>query len=65
MPCSAIENLCARVYPSPTLFFPLQANEDPFKHYRYMCRGLGRVLNRYPHMAGNLRLDERGACRRR
>lgn len=61
MPCSAIENLCARVYPSPTLFFPLQANEDPFKHYRYMCRGLGRVLNRYPHMAGNLRLDERGA----
>ena len=59
--CSALENLCARVYPSPTLFFPLQANQDPFEHYKHMCRGLGRVLNKYPFMAGTLRSDERGA----
>jgi len=59
--CSALENLCARVYPSPTLFFQLRANEDPLQHYKHMCRGLGRVLNKYPFMAGTLRSDERGA----
>ena len=61
VPCSAIENLCARVYPSPTLFFKLRPNEDPVQHYRYMCRGLARMLNKYPHLAGNLRPDDRGA----
>jgi hypothetical protein len=61
LPCSAIENLCARVYIPPTIFFPLAPNEDPLQHFKYMCRGLGRMLNKFPHLAGTLRLDKRGA----
>jgi hypothetical protein len=61
LPCSAIENLCARVYIPPTIFFPLRPNEDPLQHFRHMCRGLGRMLNKFPHLSGTLRLDQRGA----
>jgi hypothetical protein len=60
-PCSAIENLCARVYPSPSYFFPLKAGDDPLQHYAHLSRGLGRVFNQLPFLAGRLRQDSRGA----
>lgn len=60
-PCSAIENLCARVYPSPTFFFPLNPNDDPLQHYAHLARGLSRVFNQLPFLAGRLRQDARGA----
>lgn len=61
IPCSAIENLCARVHPSPTFFFPLEANDDPRRHYAHLARGLSRVLHQLPFLAGRLRQDARGA----
>ncbi|GAB7327924.1 hypothetical protein MBLNU13_g11700t1 [Cladosporium sp. NU13] len=59
--CSAIENLCARVYPSPTFFFPLDPNDDPLQHYAHLARGLSRLFNQLPFLAGRLRQDARGA----
>ena len=61
LPCSAIENLCARVYPSPSFFFPLEADDDPLQYYSHLSRGLSRVFNQLPFLAGRLRQDERGA----
>ena len=61
VPCSAIENLCARVHPSPTFFFPLESNDDPLQHYARLARGLSRVFNQLPFLAGRLRQDNRGA----
>lgn len=59
--CSAIENLCARVYPSPTFFFPLDADDDPLRHYANLSRGLSRLMNQFPFLGGRLRVDDRGA----
>jgi hypothetical protein len=61
IPCSAIENLCARVHPSPSFFFPLKENDDPLQHYSHLARGLSRVFNQLPFLAGRLRQDARGA----
>jgi len=61
LPCSAIENLCARVYPSPIFFFPLKPNDGPLQHYAHLARGLSRVFNQLPFLAGRLRQDKRGA----
>jgi hypothetical protein len=61
LPCSAIENLCARVHPSPSFFFPLKKDDDPLRHYSHLARGLSRVFNQLPFLAGRLRQDERGA----
>lgn len=59
--CSAIENLCARVYPTPALFWPLENDDDATVWYQYMCRSLSRVLVQQPHLAGFMRQDARGA----
>lgn len=61
LPYSAIENLCARVYPSPTSFFPLEPSDDPLQHYAHLARGLSRVFNQLPSLAGRLRQNARGA----
>lgn len=59
--CSATENLCARVYPSPTFFFPLKSNDDPLQYYAHLARGLSMVFNQLPFLAGRLKQDARGA----
>lgn len=59
--CSAIENLCARVYPTPALFWRLENDDEAITWYHYMCRSLGRVLTQQPHLAGFMRQDARGA----
>lgn len=59
--CSAIENLCARVYPTPALFWPLEDDDDAIVWYQYMCRSLSRLLVQQPHLAGFMRQDARGA----
>ncbi|KAF2772199.1 hypothetical protein EJ03DRAFT_325027 [Teratosphaeria nubilosa] len=59
--CSAIENLCAHVYPSPTYFWRLQPEQDVRTLFEYFCHGLSRLIYQQPHLAGTLRQDERGA----
>ena len=59
--CSAVENLCARVYPSPVCFFPLQPDEDAYQHFRHMRQALSRVLFEIPVLSGIIRVDNRGA----
>ncbi|KAI7503393.1 hypothetical protein KC347_g8652 [Hortaea werneckii] len=59
--CSAVENLCARVYPSPVCFFPLQPDDDAYQHFRHMRQALSRVLFEIPILAGIIRVDDRGA----
>ena len=61
--CSAIENLCARVWPAPTLFFPLRANDDSLALYTNLAQGLSRLLNRFPFFTGVLKADTHGAFR--
>lgn len=58
--CSALENLCAHVYPTPALFFDLQPGHEPTQHYENLRRGLARVLCEMPHLAGVLKSDSRG-----
>lgn len=61
--CSAIENLCAHVYPTLTLFFPLRAQDEKnvFVHFEHMRQGLSRLIYQNPILAGTLRQDARGA----
>ena len=59
--CSAVENLCARVYPSPVCFFPLQPDDDAYQHFRHMRQALSRVLFEIPILSGIIRVDDRGA----
>ncbi|KAI7553752.1 hypothetical protein KC331_g1013 [Hortaea werneckii] len=59
--CSAVENLCARVYPSPVCFFPLQPDDDAYQHFRHMRQALNRVLFEIPILSGIIRVDDRGA----
>ncbi|KAI7271605.1 hypothetical protein KC343_g1178 [Hortaea werneckii] len=59
--CSAVENLCARVYPSPVCFFPLQPGDDAYQHFRHMRQALSRVLFEIPILSGIIRVDDRGA----
>ncbi|KAI6827490.1 hypothetical protein KC332_g7725 [Hortaea werneckii] len=59
--CSAVENLCARVYPSPVCFFPLQPDDDAYQHFRHMRQALSRVLFEIPILSGIIRVDARGA----
>ncbi|KAK5128549.1 hypothetical protein LTR85_003220 [Meristemomyces frigidus] len=61
--CSAIENLCAHVYPTPSLFLPLQSGEEAnvYTHFENMRQGLSRVLYEIPILAGTLQQDTRGA----
>lgn len=59
--CSALENLCAHVYPTPTFFFHLLPHDDPIRHYQNLKRGLARVLYEMPHLTGKFTTDARGA----
>ncbi|KAH9844952.1 trichothecene 3-O-acetyltransferase [Teratosphaeria destructans] len=59
--CSAIENLCAHVYPSPTYFWRLQPDQDVETLFGHFCHALSRLIYQQPHLAGSLRQDERGA----
>ncbi|KAI7268676.1 hypothetical protein KC345_g7631 [Hortaea werneckii] len=59
--CSAVENLCARVYPSPVCFFPLQPDDGAYQHFRHMRQALSRVLFEIPILSGIIRVDARGA----
>ncbi|KAF4452363.1 hypothetical protein F53441_4772 [Fusarium austroafricanum] len=58
--CSALDNLTAPVYPSPTHFFPLKPGADPLKLYEDCKRGLSRCIYEHPHLSGVLIKDDRG-----
>jgi hypothetical protein len=58
--CSAVENILAQVYPTPSFFFPLRGTEDVFAIYENLRQGLSRLLYQQPHLAGTLRQDDRG-----
>ncbi|KAJ3482120.1 hypothetical protein NLG97_g7651 [Lecanicillium saksenae] len=57
---STLDNLTARVYPCPALFFPLQPNVDPRRLYEACARGLARYMHEKPHLAGIHVTDESG-----
>ncbi|TKA30632.1 hypothetical protein B0A50_02352 [Salinomyces thailandicus] len=59
--CSAVENLCARVYPVPVVFFPRKPGDNVYTHFEYLRQGLSRVLYEIPILGGIIRTDERGA----
>ncbi|KIL87175.1 hypothetical protein FAVG1_09729 [Fusarium avenaceum] len=58
--CSALDNLTAPVYPSPTHFFPLKPETDPRQLYEDCKRGLSRCIYEHPHLSGVLIKDETG-----
>ncbi|KAG9497327.1 hypothetical protein J7337_012122 [Fusarium musae] len=58
--CSALDNLTASVYPSPTHFFPLRPGTDPRQLYDDCKQGLSRCIYEHPHLAGIIRKDETG-----
>lgn len=58
---SAIDQLCAHVYPSPTFFWRLGAQDDPLTQFANLKAGLSRLMYQQPHLAGILRQNERGA----
>jgi hypothetical protein len=60
--CSALDNLTASVYPSPTHFFPLKPGIDPRQLYEDCKRGLSRCIYEHPHLSGVIRKDETGRC---
>jgi hypothetical protein len=57
---SALDNLTAPVYPSPTEFFPLKPDADPRQLYEDCKRGLARYLYQHPHLSGRIVKDETG-----
>lgn len=57
---SAMDNLTAPVYPSPTLFFPLNPGVNPLDLYDDCRRGLARHLYQKPHLCGRLVKDVTG-----
>lgn len=59
--CTAIENMCAHVYPSLTMFFRLGNDNDALVQYDYLRRGLSRALYEQQLLTGILEQDERGA----
>lgn len=55
LPCLGTENLYARVHPSPTFVFSVEANNDPLQHYANVRRRLDPpVPNDYLRAAVNL-----------
>ncbi|KAI1055928.1 hypothetical protein LB506_009084 [Fusarium annulatum] len=58
--CSALDNLTASVYPSPTHFFPLKPGTDTRQLYQDCKQGLSRCIYEHPHLAGIIRKDETG-----
>ncbi|KAM0235909.1 hypothetical protein ACHAP5_009555 [Fusarium lateritium] len=58
--CSALDNLTASVYPSPTHFFPLKPGTDPQQLYKDCKQGLSRCIYELPHLSGVIRKDETG-----
>ncbi|KAF5962915.1 acetyltransferase [Fusarium bulbicola] len=60
--CSALDNLTASVYPSPTHFFPMKPETDPRQLYEDCKKGLSRCIYELPHLAGIIRKDETGRC---
>ncbi|KAF9768428.1 hypothetical protein IL306_014283 [Fusarium sp. DS 682] len=58
--CSALDNLTASVYPSPTHFFPLKPGTDPRQLYQDCKQGLSRCIYEHPHLSGVIRKDETG-----
>ncbi|KAM0190103.1 hypothetical protein ACHAPI_009615 [Fusarium lateritium] len=58
--CSALDNLTASVYPSPTHFFPLKPETDPLQLYKDCKQGLSRCIYELPHLSGVIRKDETG-----
>ncbi|KAF4977417.1 hypothetical protein FDECE_18360, partial [Fusarium decemcellulare] len=58
--CSALDNLTAPVYPSPTKFFPLKPGIDPRQLYEDCKRGLSRCMYEHPHLSGIIVKDETG-----
>lgn len=57
---SALDNLTAPVYPSPTHFFPLKPGVDPKQIYEDCRRGLARYIYQHPHLPGTFVKDETG-----
>lgn len=57
---SALDNLTAPVYPSPTEFFPLKPDTDPRQIYEDCKRGLARYIYQHPHLCGRIIKDETG-----
>ncbi|KAJ6786418.1 hypothetical protein PWT90_04040 [Aphanocladium album] len=57
---SALDNLTARIYPSPTFFFPLQPDVEPRKLYEACARGLARYMYEKPYLAGIHKTDDTG-----
>ncbi|QGI85869.1 unnamed protein product [Fusarium fujikuroi] len=58
--CSALDNLTASVYPSPTHFFLLEPGTDTRQLYQDCKQGLSRCIYEHPHLAGIIRKDETG-----
>lgn len=58
---SAMDQLCAHVYPCPTYFWRLQPGDNPLTHFEHLRAGLSRVLYLQPHLAGVHRINQRGA----
>ncbi|CEI67729.1 hypothetical protein FVEN_g9539 [Fusarium venenatum] len=57
---SALDNLTASVYPTPTKFFPLMPEADPIQLYDDCKRGLARYLYQCPIFCGKIIKHETG-----